>query len=383
MKTGDKVFAAVSLLVSLILAGILIWNQINKSMTVSHESLPIRTEQNTEIVSENTEETETTEETESETGKQILPGIGSRGQKAEPGSQEIMQTEADAETETNMQTAVPILIIEAEEPEISAEKGENGSGEAEEQPEEFLYSIRVNRALNCITIYEKDEAEEYTVPVKAMICSTGGATPLGTFKTKGRYEMKGLNGGVYGQYSTWITGNILFHSVPSSKKTKDSLIARYYNQLGTKASAGCIRLTVADAKWIYDNCPIGTLVEIYDDWNEEGPLGKPEAIKVPLDTVWDPTDPDEANPWKECEPQIEVGSVIRLYKGDDFQIQDYARAYDTCGNEITDRLLVEGNFDLNREGKYRITVRVTDVLEKTAAEQVVLIVREGLPEQLE
>ena len=62
---------------------------------------------------------------------------------------------------------------------------------------------------------------------------------------------------------------------------------------------GCVRLTVEDAKWIYDNCPSGTYVEVYDS-DDPGPLGKPEAMKLDADSPnkgWDPTDPDERNPW--------------------------------------------------------------------------------------
>lgn len=62
---------------------------------------------------------------------------------------------------------------------------------------------------------------------------------------------------------------------------------------------GCVRLTVEDAKWIADNCPSGTTVEIYDD-DDPGPLGKPEAALIDTDSPnkgWDPTDPDVENPW--------------------------------------------------------------------------------------
>ena len=34
--------------------------------------------------------------------------------------------------------------------------------------------------------------------------------------------------------------------------------------LGQKASHGCIRLKVKDAKWIYDTCPEGTTVVIQE-----------------------------------------------------------------------------------------------------------------------
>ena len=35
------------------------------------------------------------------------------------------------------------------------------------------------------------------------------------------------------------------------------------NNLGRKASHGCVRLSVEDAKWIYNNCPQNTKVIVY------------------------------------------------------------------------------------------------------------------------
>lgn len=177
--------------------------------------------------------------------------------------------------------------------------------------EEFPYYIKVNRQQNCITIYTKDEKGEYTVPYKAMICSTGlyNATPRGTFQLSTKYLWRELFGAVYGQYATRITGGILFHSVPYYKKSKSALCTEKYNKLGQQASMGCIRLTVEDAKWIAENCPSGTTVEIYDDEENPGPLGKPEAMQIDMDSPnkgWDPTDPDEANPWHEVSEDNET-----------------------------------------------------------------------------
>lgn len=62
-----------------------------------------------------------------------------------------------------------------------------------------------------------------------------------------------------------------------------------YNQLGTTCSHGCVRLTCGDAKWIYDNCTLGTRVDIL--WGSD-PLSKPSAQKLPLNQTWDPTDPN-------------------------------------------------------------------------------------------
>lgn len=166
---------------------------------------------------------------------------------------------------------------------------------------EFPYYIKINRKQNCITIYTSDENGEYTVPYKAMICSTGlyNATPRGTFHLSTKYLWRELYGKVYGQYATRITGGVLFHSVPYYKKSKSALCTEKYNKLGQQASMGCVRLTVEDAKWIADNCPSGTTVEIYDD-DDPGPLGKPEAALIDTDSPnkgWDPTDPDVENPW--------------------------------------------------------------------------------------
>ena len=163
------------------------------------------------------------------------------------------------------------------------------------------YYIKVNTEANTVTIYEKDVNGNYTVPIKAMICSTGNATPKNCkFKLKGKWNWGPLFGGVYGQYISHITGDILFHSVPYLKKNDyNSLEYWEYDKLGTTCSAGCVRLTVEDALWIYNNCPTGTTVEFYSSSNP-GPLGKPSAQKI-SDNIecrgWDPTDPNPNNPW--------------------------------------------------------------------------------------
>ena len=167
---------------------------------------------------------------------------------------------------------------------------------------EYPYYIKINRLLNNVTIYTLDTNGEYTIPYKAMVCSTGTATPLGIYNTTINYRWRALYGGVYGQYATRIVSDILFHSVPYYSQNLNDLEYEEYNKLGTKASMGCIRLCVEDAKWIYDNCPIGTTVELYDDESSPGPLGKPIPITIDVTSPnrgWDPTDPDTNNPWQE------------------------------------------------------------------------------------
>ena len=179
---------------------------------------------------------------------------------------------------------------------VTEEKPKNTSG--------TRYRLEVNCEQNVVNVYEKDENGEYKDCVKVMLCSVGSATPKsGTYSLKkyGGWEWKGLQGDVFGQYATQITGNILFHSVPYTKRGDNSSLEYWeYDKLGTPASLGCIRLTVKNAKWIYDNCASGTKVYFYKDSNP-GPLGKPSERKISGDSEvngWDPTDPDSDNPWK-------------------------------------------------------------------------------------
>lgn len=165
----------------------------------------------------------------------------------------------------------------------------------------FPYLVAVNRAASTVTVYTADADNRYTVPFMAMVCSGGPDTPTGYWPTPISYPWRLLVGPCYGQYATRIWDSYLFHSVPYYSQHKDDLEYDQFNELGTPASLGCIRLAVADVKWIYDNCPIGTPVVIYDKPDDPGPMGKPGTIYTdPTDETlrgWDPTDPDPANPW--------------------------------------------------------------------------------------
>ncbi len=162
------------------------------------------------------------------------------------------------------------------------------------------YQVNVNLTQNIVTVYDKDAAGAYTVPVKAFYCSVGEGTPTGTYGISDKYTWRALFGNVYGQYATRITGHILFHSVPYQKPQKDTLEYWEYNKLGTAASMGCIRLTVQDAKWIYDNCAGGTRVCLYESTAPEPITPEKPAVISENDPKrgWDPTDSDAYNPWK-------------------------------------------------------------------------------------
>lgn len=160
------------------------------------------------------------------------------------------------------------------------------------------YQLEVVRNQCTVLVYGLDKSGNYSILHHAFVCGPGYATPLGTFRTPYKARWNPLMGS-YGQYCTQITGNFLFHSVPYYSMHENDLCYKLYNQLGTVCSHGCVRLTCADAKWIYDNCPLGTTVQIYD--SSTLPVAKPKAPWLDITSPnrgWDPTDPNPNNPWK-------------------------------------------------------------------------------------
>ena len=153
------------------------------------------------------------------------------------------------------------------------------------------YLLKVNKALNCLTVYAKDGNNGYIIPVKAMLTSVGDDTPIGTFKTPEKYRWRLMVNDTYTQYATRITQGFLFHSITYATPNENDLLTVGYNGLGVSRSLGCVRLTCGNSKWVYDNCHLGTTVQVYEDANVASPFDKPELIPISDQQTWDPTDP--------------------------------------------------------------------------------------------
>ena len=209
-------------------------------------------------------------------------------------------TQAYYETDPQTEPEQPEQRPEPEQPTTNSGSGTSTKPKIPQSDKAYL--VRINLTHCTVNIYTKDENGEYTVPLKAMICSTGKATPkAGNFYRIGEtWEWLRLQGNVYGHYVTQINGNILFHSVPYLRWGDPASLEYWeFDKLGTKASLGCIRLLVSDAIWMYHNAWNIVGVEFYED-EDPGPFGKPTAPKISDNETcrdWDPTDPDPANPW--------------------------------------------------------------------------------------
>lgn len=137
------------------------------------------------------------------------------------------------------------------------------AGERVEQP----FYIKVSLSDQRVYVYRWSDGG-YNQLIKTMICSSGfgNTTPKGVFVSPGQRDARWhyfAEFHCWAQYAFIIKGNILFHSVIYSRKDESSLRRSTLANLGRKASHGCVRLKVEDAKWIYEHCGEGQVIEIY------------------------------------------------------------------------------------------------------------------------
>ncbi len=129
-------------------------------------------------------------------------------------------------------------------------------------PDKDTYKVVIDKGNKVMTVYDR---EDDTI-VRQMLCTIGKAetpSPRGTFKM-GKHRVRFgrfVDFDCCAQYWTEITRNVYIHSVLYREKNAKTLIRQSYRELGKAASHGCIRLTVPDAKWIYENIAPGTKCE--------------------------------------------------------------------------------------------------------------------------
>jgi hypothetical protein len=120
------------------------------------------------------------------------------------------------------------------------------------------YLIDVNLSAQRVTVYHKGQV------LRSMPCSGGEPetpTPTGTFITNQKIKYSYVERfGQAAYYWTRFYGPYLFHSVPYDKE--GNLLTEELAKIGSPASHGCIRLYLEDAKWMYDELPLGVTVNI-------------------------------------------------------------------------------------------------------------------------
>ena len=155
-----------------------------------------------------------------------------------------------------------------------------GTGEADRGTQQALFSegavpndrplydylLKIDTEKQTVTAYGWEDGA-YAKAVREMVCSTGlddTPTPAGTYKATGPVARWCYfpTYGCWAQYAFRIKGGVLFHSVLYEQAKESTLLTGSVKKLGRKSSHGCVRLSVEDAKWIFDHCTAGTTVVV-------------------------------------------------------------------------------------------------------------------------
>lgn len=131
------------------------------------------------------------------------------------------------------------------------------------------YLILVNKTHHLVNVY-KGSKGNWTAVKKNMLCTIGKRS---TPSPSGSYFLNTKNTRAYGYkdftgstafYCSRISSGNYFHSILYKLGSRNPYTAKIKDgALGKNKSNSCIRLTLANAKYIYDNCPRATRVIVY------------------------------------------------------------------------------------------------------------------------
>lgn len=243
--------------------------------------------------------------------------------------------------------------------------------------DEVKYKIIVNTAENYVAVYEKDNL---LLPLKTFACSSIEYEKEDSLlcQVTGNEEWLEYESDMYVKNVTILSGDICISSVPYLEKSNDTLVYEVFNKIGDENSKSNIILNSSDSKWIYENCQSGTEVEI-GSFEVMEKIEIPEVIKIPETSEyknWDPTDDVLNNPWKECGAKIEGARNLYVRKGEKVNVLQGLKGYDTCGNDITDKIILMGSYDNNKIGEYEVSYYLQDALGSSDMVNIKVMVRE-------
>ena len=148
------------------------------------------------------------------------------------------------------------------------------------------YRIDIDLTNQICTVYGVYSNKSTKALMSEFISSAkkGSTTPTGNFKItsasggrKAKLRTAKLSGGTYAEFLIRFHGGKCMHTVPWKKRTTTGKVYKnHFNKLGTKASSGCVRMPWKLAHYIYERCPIGTPVRVFNGKAGAYPMGKPK-----------------------------------------------------------------------------------------------------------
>lgn len=276
-------------------------------------------------------------------------------------------------TRNNRQNRPP----EGDEPDKTATTGNTSETETDIPPDSVrgVYRLCLNLGTGRMAAYGWDsdqeafseQAERYMLFAVKKIREGEYASPHSA-ASKSAWAASEKENRFY-RYVTAFGDQIVFHSADyDTMNDRNSLIVDSYNAIEGEGAFAAdlsdgVTLTVADAKWIYENCSFESEIVVYTDKNEERHKTANQIIPIPEGITWEPTDASNGTPWCQTElsdlstlPELEV----RVGSPRTFLFNPI-KAVDIDESDVTEYVYLTGDFDLRKAGVYALTYHIIDV----------------------
>lgn len=251
-----------------------------------------------------------------------------------------------------------------------------------------IYRLDLNLATGQMAVYEWDadseafseKAEQYMLFAARNVNAGEYAAPYGS-ASKSAWASSERKERFY-RYSTSFGGKIIFHSPDyDTQGDKNSLIAKSYEAIKEHSAddlSDGITLTVADAKWIYENCSFESEIRIYSDERESAHETANRIIPIPEGITWEPTDSSNGTPWCQTEiAELSAPPVFELTLGaPETVVLGSAKALDKSGADVSKYVYFSGKYEIDKPGVYSLTYNLIDVFGNHLQQPLKLTVKE-------
>lgn len=252
-------------------------------------------------------------------------------------------------------------------------------GAMETEPLVVALIIEVNKYDNMVSVWNTVDGKKDSIR-KLFNSSIYEQLNTGTYSISEKNIWRLTENNTYIQYSSKDSAELLFHSSEYQIQNRNYMNVETYNNIGSSnTSVKGITLTVADAKWIYENCPEGTVVDVINDENPDyGSIHANELRAIPNGIRWDPTDPDKNNKWVTTQIKFLNGVTNHTIPvGSYFDAWDGIYATDIDGKNITNNITIIGTVNTAIPGTYTIQYLLADFTGQVIRETAYITVTAG------
>lgn len=152
------------------------------------------------------------------------------------------------------------------------------------------YYIRISIAKHTLVVYQLDNNNEFTIPVKAFKVALGPKVEPAKTAISEKSVWRKITDIYYVRYSSRLDNAEYLSTATYYSQSDNNLNPKSYNMIGQNVTEGSILMTCANARWIYENCGAKTTVEIVDDFDISSDIKVEDISRIADDAYRDPTD---------------------------------------------------------------------------------------------